>query len=149
MSADSPAAAVGETVSIRSAATPRAGRFLISAGRNHFVSDARASSGGPGEAINAGELLLSSLGSCGLALIQKKAAALGVAVAHAEADVSFRRDVSDPTRYEYIRIAVTLGGIDDATAAELVLAFTSACPIYNTLRRGGPIEIGWTLSSPN
>jgi uncharacterized OsmC-like protein len=137
--------AVGETVSIQAAATALRGRFLLSAGRNHFVSDSRASSGGPGEAINAGELLLSSLGSCGLALIQKKAGELGVALTEAQADVSFRRDIADPTRYEFIRLAVTLGGVDEATAAELVLAFTSACPIYNTLKRGGPIEIGWTL----
>ena len=63
------------------------------------------------------------------------------------ADVSHLRDAADPTRYEYIRLDVTLRGVDEPTAAELVLAFTSACPIYNTLKRGGPVEIGWRLAA--
>jgi len=65
----------------------------------------------------------------------------------AQAEVSFRRDTADPTRYEYIRLDVTLGGVDEPTATDLVLTFTSACPIYNTLKRGAPVEIGWRLAA--
>jgi hypothetical protein len=64
-------AQTGETVLITSATIGQFGRYLLSAGKNHFISDQRVAVGGPGEAINAGELLLSSLGSCSLGLIQR------------------------------------------------------------------------------
>ncbi|GGC77363.1 hypothetical protein GCM10010994_39580 [Chelatococcus reniformis] len=45
-----------------------------------------------------------------------------------------------PHAYAYIRLRFVLGGVELATARELVGHFTGTCPIYNTLRRGGPIE---------
>jgi uncharacterized OsmC-like protein len=137
---------VGEMVSITSATIGLFGRYLLSAGKNHFVSDQRAAAGGPGEAISAGELLLSSLGSCSLGLIQKTAAEQGIALREAGTEVSFRRHATDPTRYEWIRIAVRLSGVNASEAEVLVGAFTANCPIYNTLKRGGPVEISWTVS---
>ena len=137
--------AVGETVAITTSAIGIPGRYLVSAGRNHFISDARASAGGPGEAVTAGELLLASLGSCSLALIHKAAGERGDALTSASVDVAFRRDVTDSTRYEWIRIVAKLGGVDEAAAAALIGAFTEACPIYNTLKRGGPVEISWAV----
>ncbi|BAL74299.1 OsmC family protein [Bradyrhizobium cosmicum] len=139
-------ASVGETVTITSSAIGLFGRYLISAGKNHFVSDQRAAAGGPGEAITAGELLLSSLGSCSLGLIQKNAAEQGIGLRDAATAVSFQRHATDPTRYEWIRIAVTLSGVTASQAEVLVGGFTSTCPIYNTLKRGGPVEISWTVS---
>src|SRR5215469_4732023 len=130
----------GEVVSIHARALDTRGRFLVSARQNHFVSDAKASAGGPGEAVQAGELLLSSLASCGLALVQKEADARGVRLAQAEVSVSFERDPEDGTRYRAISLEFALGGVPQPTAQALVDAFTSACPIYNTLRRGGPIS---------
>lgn len=134
------ASAQGETVTIRAHALDTTGRFLVSARQNHFVSDAKASAGGPGEAVQAGELLLASLASCGLALVQKEALARDLQLTRAEAEVSFERDPEDGTRYRAIRLVFTLGGVELAVAQALVDAFTGACPIYNTLRRGGPIE---------
>jgi uncharacterized OsmC-like protein len=131
--AEAPTTVGGETSGL-------AGRFLIHARGLHFVSDARAAAGGPGEAIQAGELLLASLASCGLSLVQKEAGLRGVALPHAEAKVSFQRDPQDGTRYSFIRIDFVLHGVDQALGQALVDAFTGACPIYNTLRRGGPIE---------
>jgi uncharacterized OsmC-like protein len=115
-------------------------------GKNHFISDQRAAAGGPGEAITAGELLLSSLGSCSLGLIQKTAAEQGIGLRDAGTEVTFRRHATDPTRYEWIRIAVKLSGVTAGQAETLVGSFTSACPIYNTLKHGGPVEISWTVS---
>jgi uncharacterized OsmC-like protein len=139
-------AQVGETVSITSATIGLFGRYLLSGGKNHFISDQRAAAGGPGEAITAGELLLSSLGSCSLGLIQKTAVERGIALADAGTEVSFRRHATDPTRYEWIRIAVRLSGVTASEAEVLVGAFTSNCPIYNTLQRGGPLEISWSVN---
>ncbi|MEJ8815673.1 OsmC family protein [Variovorax ureilyticus] len=129
----------GEVVAIRAQALDTHGRFVISARHNHFVSDAKASAGGPGEAVQAGELLLSSLASCGLALVQKEADARGVRLAQAEVAVSFERDPEDGTRYRAITLDFALRGVPQQTAQALVDAFTGTCPIYNTLRRGGPI----------
>ena len=137
---------VGETVTITSATIGLFGRYLLSAGKNHIISDQRAGAGGPGEAITAGELLLSSLGSCSLGLIQKTAADQAIGLRDAGTEVSFQRHATDPTRYEWIRIAVRLSGVTASQAEILVGGFTSTCPIYNTLKRGGPVEISWTLS---
>jgi len=139
-------AQTGETVSITSATIGQFGRYLLSARTNHFVSDQRVAVGGPGEAINAGELLLSSLGSCSLGLIQKTAKEQGIALREAGSEVSFQRHATDPTQYQWIRIAVRLSGVTSSEAETLVTGFTSNCPIYNTLKRGGPVEISWTLS---
>jgi len=132
--------AAGEVVTVAARALDTFGRFLVSARQNHFVSDARASAGGPGDAVQAGELLLAALASCGLGLVQKEARARDVQLRSAEAEVSFQRDPQDSTRYASIRLAFVLEGVDLPVAQALVDAFTGACPIYNTLRRGGPIE---------
>lgn len=104
-------AQTAETVSITTATIGQFGRYLVSARTNHFVSDQRVAVGGPGEAINAGELLLSSLGSCSLGLMQKTAKEQGIVLREAGSEVSFRRHASDPTQYEWIRIAVRLSGV--------------------------------------
>jgi uncharacterized OsmC-like protein len=130
----------GETVTVRARALETFGRFLVSARQHHFVSDAKAASGGPGEAVQAGEFLLSSLASCGLGLVQKEARERDLPLREAEVEVSFERDPEDGTRYVAIRLHFTLAGVDRQAAQALVDAFTGTCPIYNTLRRGGPIE---------
>jgi uncharacterized OsmC-like protein len=134
------AAAAGEVVTVRAHAIKPFGRFLVSARQQHFVSDAKAASGGPGDAVQAGELLLAALASCGLGLVQKTARERELPLAFAEVEVAFERDPLDGTRYAAIRLAFALEGVDRPTAQALVEAFTSTCPIYNTLRRGGPIE---------
>ncbi len=139
-------AQIGETVSITSATIGLFGRYLLSACRNHFVSDQRAAAGGVGEAIAAGELLLSFLGSCSPGLIHKTAKEQGIALREAATEVTFQRHATDPTRYESIRIAVRLSGVTAGEAETLVGGFTSNCPIYNTLKRGGPVQISWTVS---
>lgn len=134
-----------DVVTISASTLDTFGRFLVSAGRSHFVSDQRAGAGGPGEAVTAGELLLASLGSCSLGLIQKTAVEHNIALKSAQAEVTFRRHESDPTQYAFIRIAVSLSGPSEAEGATLVEGFTSRCPIYNTLLRGGPISISYKV----
>lgn len=130
----------GEVVTIGAQATSLFGRFIASAGANHFVTDTRATAGGPGEALQAGQLLLASLASCGLGLIQGKAAEQGTPLREAQAQVSFKRDPDDKTRYRYIRLEFTLTGVAQAVAEDLLGHFTQSCPIYNTLRRGGEVQ---------
>ncbi|MDB5828698.1 MAG: hypothetical protein JWQ73_2918 [Variovorax sp.] len=135
----------GEIVTVGARAIDTFGRFVVSARQHHFVSDTRASTGGPGEAVQAGELLLSALASCGLGLVQKGARERGATLRAAEVEVSFERDPEDKTRYTAIRLAFVLEGVAPAIAQLLLEAFTGHCPIYNTLRRGGPIEAAVTV----
>ena len=133
------AAAEGEIVTIHTHATDLTGRFVVSAGHNHFVSDSRPNAGGPGEAVQAGQLLLASLASCGLGLIQSRAIELGVPLRSADVQAAFQRDTTDKTRYQWIRLDFRLGGVDAQTARQLLAHFTDNCPIFNTLKRGGTV----------
>lgn len=126
---------------IRAVASHIPGRQIISAGTNHFVADRKASSGGPGEAVQAGELLLAALASCAIAVIEKTAEAEGSRPAGVEIDASLERDPENGTRYREIALAIAIGGVTQQTAERLVAAFTDTCPIYNTIRRGGTITV--------
>jgi uncharacterized OsmC-like protein len=130
----------GEVVTVHGSESGHAGPFVISAGRNHFVSDTRAAIGGPGEAVTAGELLLSALASCALGLVQRHAAALGVPLSGGSIVASYKRDTEDPTRYAYIQLSFHLAGIDREAGWALIKHSADRCPIYNTLRRGGQVE---------
>lgn len=129
------------TTRIRAVTSRIPGRQIISAGTNHFVADRKASAGGPGEAVQAGELLLAALASCAIAVIEKTAEAEGLAPVPAtvEIDASLERHVEDPTRYRNIVLEIAIGDVSQDAAETLVRAFTDTCPIYNTIRRGGTI----------
>lgn len=128
-------------------ATATRGRFVVSAGPRHFVSDARAASGGPGEAVNAGELLLAALGSCALAVIQQEADARDWPLGPARVEVLFERDPEDSTRYARIELQAALTGQPRARAQALLDKFTATCPIFNTLSRGAPGRVRATLAA--
>ncbi|MEE2057285.1 OsmC family protein [Rhodococcus artemisiae] len=115
------------------------GRFVIDARANHLVTDSRF---GPGESIQAGELLLSALVSCAMANFEANALDQGLPVTGITVEAEHARGVEDPTRYDFTRVAITVRGIDQAAADALGERFVATCPIYNTIRRGGGIELG-------
>lgn len=117
------------------------GRFILSARSNHFVSDARVLQGGPGEATSAGEFLLAGLVSCGLGLVHANARANGEPRPDVTLTAEFLRDPQDSTRFASLTLVFAFRGIDRVAAQRHVEHFTSRCPIYNTLRPGGPIEV--------
>ncbi|GAA5060537.1 OsmC family protein [Nocardia callitridis] len=114
------------------------GRFLLSARTNHLVTDSRF---GPGESIQAGELLLAALTSCAMANIQSNAAAEDLPLTDIDVRAEHRRGSTDVTRYDYTTVYVHLTGVDQPTAESLTTRFTETCPIYNTVRRGSGIEL--------
>lgn len=114
------------------------GRFVIDARSNHLVSDSRL---GPGESIQAGELLLSALASCAMANFEANARELGVPVTGITVDAEHARGSADPTRYDHTRVTVTVRGVDQAAADTLGDRFVATCPIYNTIRRGSGIDL--------
>jgi uncharacterized OsmC-like protein len=117
------------------------GRVILSARHNHFVSDGRTSNGAPGEAIFAGELLLASLVSCGLGLVHLRAQESGAPQPDVALTAEFLRDTEDPTRFASLTLDFRFKGTPRVLAEDYVGYFTSKCPIYNTLRRGGEINV--------
>jgi len=141
-SRDAAQGAGGDVTTVSAVTTSVNGRFIVNANGKHFVSDTRSSIGGPGEAVQAGELLLSALASCGLGLIQVHARSQGIELGVVSISAAFKRHADDPTRYDYIRLWVILGDrVSRETGDACIKHFTDNCPIYNTLRRGGPISI--------
>lgn len=117
------------------------GRFILSARNNHFVSDARASQGGPGDAVSAGEFLLAGLVSCGLGLVYASARDSGDPRPDVTLTAEFLRNPEDPTSFASLTLLYQFKGTDRLAAQRYVEHFTSKCPIYNTLKRGGPLEV--------
>jgi uncharacterized OsmC-like protein len=117
------------------------GRFILSARNNHFVSDARISQGGPGEAASAGEFLLAALVSCGLGLVHASARDSGDPRPDVTLTAEFLRNPEDPTSFASLTLTYAFKGTDRIAAQRYVEHFTSKCPIYNTLKRGGPVEV--------
>lgn len=114
------------------------GRFVIDARTNHLVTDSRF---GPGESIQAGELLLSALASCAMANFEANAQELGLRVTGISVEAAHARGREDPTRYDFTRATITVSGVNQAAADVLGERFVSTCPIYNTIRRGSGIEL--------
>lgn len=87
-------------------------------------------------------MLLSALASCGLGLIQTYARGQSIALGEVAITAAFKRHADDSTRYDYIRLEVVFEDrIGRQTADACIKHFTDNCPIYNTLRLGGPISI--------
>ena len=114
------------------------GRFVLDARANHLVTDSRF---GPGESIQAGELLLSALASCAMANFEANATELELPLAGIRVEASHARGSEDPTRYDFTRVTITTSGVDQAAAEILCERFVATCPIYNTIRRGSGIEL--------
>ncbi len=120
--------------------TGRYGRFVISSGTKHMVADATAARGGPGEAMGAAELVLASLCSCGLALVVEAARDRNLPLAQAQIETSYTTDPKDRTRMSHLSATLGIAGVDLTTGRELLDAFVTVCPIWNTLARSTPHE---------
>lgn len=121
--------------------TGQPGRFLVSARNVHTVGDATAARGGTGEAFVAAEFMLSALATCGLAIVTDEARKLGDKVTATTIDTTYTVDPQDSTRFSRVAMQFRFAGIDQAEADALVHAFTSRCPIYNTIARTTPTEV--------
>ncbi len=132
---------MSEKASVTAATINVPGRYIIDAEGNILVSDSAA---GMEEATVAPEpmhYLLSALAVCALGRVEKEARLLDVKVPGATARVESVRHETDVTRFESITVDVVIAGLSQALAEKLVGHFTSNCPIYNTVRRGGPISV--------
>ena len=135
------------TLKIEAALSDSGGRSIVNARNHHLVIDSPPPLGGPNEAINPIEILLSSLGSCGVLVSEKAAQEMGVNLTAARAEVEGDLDPRgvkgqnvDP-RIQVFRMGLYLEGPSKEEAGKLVEAIKSRCPVYTTLERAAPIEL--------
>jgi uncharacterized OsmC-like protein len=121
--------------------TDQRGRFLTTARNAHIVTDATPGRGGTGEALVAAELFLSSLATCGLAIVTDEAVKRGIALRSASVEASYTLDPDDRTRFRRVAMHFRFAGIAQPEADALAGAFTASCPIYNTVARTTPTEV--------
>ncbi|GJD48261.1 hypothetical protein OPKNFCMD_0978 [Methylobacterium crusticola] len=121
--------------------TREAGRYVLEGPGKVFLSDSALIRQKPSVAPNPIEFLVSALASCAIASVESDARDLDVAVRGAGAEVTATRDEADESRFRSILVAITVEGVDQGTAERLTAHFIGHCPVYNTIRRGGPIEV--------
>jgi uncharacterized OsmC-like protein len=123
------------------------GRALLTVRGQHLVTDSPPTLGGPNEAANPVELLLSALAACATFVCERAAEEMNVtllAVTVTAAGDFDPRGVCgesfDP-RFQAFRVRLTLEGPDEAQSQALVQAFKTRCPVYTTLARAAPVEV--------
>lgn len=123
------------------------GRALLTLRGQHVVTDSPPTLGGPNEAANPVELLLSALAACAVFVCERAAQELGIGLkaVHVTAAGEFdpRGVCGEPfdPRFQSFRVRLALDGADAAQSEQLLQAFKSRCPVYSTLSRAAPVEI--------
>ena len=123
------------------------GRALLSIRGQHVVTDSPPTLGGPNEAANPVELLLSALAGCATFVCERAAQEMGIPLNAVNVIVAGNFDPRgvcgepvDP-RFQSFKVRLTLDGPDASQRETLLQAFKTRCPVYTTLSRAAPIEI--------
>jgi uncharacterized OsmC-like protein len=123
------------------------GRALLSTRGQHFVVDSPPVLGGPNEAPNPAELLLSALASCAVFICERAAQEMRMPLKSVHATVAGDFDPRglcgepvDP-RFQAFRLRLALDGADAAQREALVNALKTRCPVYTTLSRIASVDI--------
>ncbi len=123
------------------------GRGLLTIRGQHLVTDSPPTLGGPNEAANPVELLLSALAACAVFVCERAAQEMGIELkaVHATAAGEFdpRGVCGEPfdPRFQSFKVRLALEGPDAAQRELLVQAFRARCPVYATLSRAAPVEV--------
>lgn len=131
--------AAGYVVTGRSTNEP--GRYILESGAKALLADSALVRKRPAVALSPIELLVAGLSACAVASVESDSEELGIPVAGVTAEVTAIRDEADETRFASIIVALTIRGVGADQAEQLTSHLRNQCPIYNTLRRGGPVEI--------
>lgn len=136
------------TTTVFSRLSNESGRALVSVRGQHFATDSPPPLGGPNEAVNPAELLLSAFATCCVFVCERAALDLGIALEAIEVtaagDFDPRGVCGEPfdPRFQAFRMRIAMRGPDDDQRNALVNAFRTRCPVYTTLSRAGaPVEI--------
>ncbi len=130
------------------------GRAIATARGLHAVVDSPPPLGGPNEAMNPVDLLLSALATCGTFVCETAARERGWPLTQARVDVEADFDPRgvkgeegiSPAMQEF-RVALVLDGVDRDQAEALAGEFRRRCPVFTTLEKAAPIKLAVELGS--
>lgn len=113
-----------QTLSVRSYGTKTKGRCLTSARTNHFVIDDPAYTGGPNEAITAGEAFFSGITGCAVLMLERLSREKDYLLGGIRVDLEATRDIENSSAayalYDHIRLDFELSGVTKSQAEELI-----------------------------
>lgn len=137
------APATVRTTTVRAESAPAFGRVLCNAREQHFVVDGPVQNGCPGEALTPPELLFAAVASCGVELMHVIARDNNIPLERVTIKVEGtidreRQSRTDRSHYNTVILDITLTGVGDAQARELVEGFQRRCPIYGTVATATP-----------
>lgn len=140
------------TLKVNATLTADKGRSLVNARNHHFIIDSPPPLGGPNEAINPIEILLSALGSCGVLVTEKVAEEMSInlsevtAIVEGDLDPRGVKGEKVNPRIQMFRVKLSLNGPTQEEAEKIVEAIKTRCPVYTTLERAAPIELELILN---
>lgn len=123
------------------------GRALLTIRGQHVVTDSPPTLGGPNEAPNPVELLLSALAGCAVFVCERAAREMGFELraisvtAAGEFDPRGVCGESFDPRFQSFKVRFALDGPDSTQSELLLQAFKTRCPVYTTLSRAAPVEV--------
>lgn len=130
------------------------GRTIVNTKEHHLVVDSPLYLGGPNEEINPIDLLLSSLATHGLFVMEKIAQQLRIPLDDLKisvgADYDPRGVLGEPvdSGLQTLKVQMVVSGPNEAQLKDLMDAFTTRCMIYVTLARAVKINLDVTLAKP-
>lgn len=123
------------------------GRALLTIRGQHLVADSPPALGGPNEAPNPVEVLLSALASCAVFICERAASEMGIALVSVSATAAGDFDPRgvcgegiDPG-FQAFRVRLSLDGPDAGQREALLQAFKSRCPVYATLSQSATVDV--------
>lgn len=123
------------------------GRAVLTVRGQHLVTDSPPTLGGPNEATNPVELLLSALAACAVFVCERAAQEMDIALRSvsvtAAGDFDPRGVCGEPVdpRFQGFQVRLSLDGPDAPQCEQLLQAFKTRCPVYTTLSRAAPVDV--------
>lgn len=131
-------------VNVRSYSIGQPGRAICNARNHHIVEDEPFANGEYGEALNAAELLMFGVTSCGVTLIEKLAKELGYPLKRMDLKLTGVKHREEPQPHEHVTVfhevdlTYELAGVTPEQGKALVAAHQKRCPMYGTVAVATP-----------
>ena len=129
----------------RASSTEVFGRVLCDVRNHHYIVDGPIWNDCPGEEVTPSELFLSAVASCGVELMQMlaKRSEPPVPLQGVTIEIYGMVDRDNPVRpdvtlFNLVQLEITLKGVTEEQAAELVAGYTSRCPLFGTVTTATP-----------
>lgn len=127
------------------------GRVMLSARDHHFIIDGPIQNDCPGEEITPAEAFLSGVAACGVELMHVIAKGDNIPLQKVALKIHGVVDRANQARagvttFNTVAIDVSLWGVNDAQAKQVVDGFKGRCPLYGTLSVATPdVKVRYTV----